>query len=404
MTHPATDSRGRLRLDVQFIAELLRDAPIDAAGASQTFVPYQPPMPDAWNAITEYACTHGLAGLVQKASADREWEIPGAYRAKLAESAARIAARNLHLRHHLERVATCLNDAGIQMMVLKGMALNHRIYDRVDLRPMTDVDLLFRFDDIERACRVLKAAGCVDGEPLLREDFFPRFYYEREFRPSAAPNVKFDVHARLFRPWRYRNVPVDSFWNDAQPIAIGDAELLAPGHEGMLIHLCVHAACHGASRMLWLLDIHRYARRFGAEIDWTGFVDRVKEMKLAWPTLVAIRAVTKTFGPTAPATVISALESETAGWADRLALWQAPRDDQHPLARLCVDALVGRGWKDQMAYLGALLVPQRAHMAELYRTHHPGWLPCAHVWRVVRAGTRGIARCAGRACIPFRHV
>ncbi len=399
MTRLATHLTKTSQTAPEWIAQLLGDD-LNESNLAQLHLP----APEAWDEVTEYACTHGLAGLVLIASADRGVPIADAHRAKLADSAAQIAARNLHLQHHLERVATRLNDADIDVMVLKGMALNHLIYDRLDLRPMTDVDLLFRFDDVDRACRVLKAAGCVDGEPLLREDFFPRFYYEREFRPTDAPNVKFDVHARLFRPWRYRNVSIESIWNHVSPLAIGDANVLVPGHEGMLIHLCVHAACHGASRMLWLLDIHRYAQRFATEIDWNAFVDGVRTMKLAWPTLVAIRAVTKVFGASVPESVISALESEPFSWADRLALWQAPRDDRHPIARLCVDGLAGGAWKDQFAYLGAILVPQRAHMADIYKTHHPGWLPCAHLWRVMRAGTRGIARCIPRACIPIRHV
>ncbi len=395
MTRSVIDNSNANQTVTQIVGELLRE------GAPETIDTLTP---DLENTVTEYACTRGLAGLIQHAITERNLEFTGANRQKLAESAAQIAARNLHLRHHLERVAKRLNDAGIDVMVLKGMALNHLIYDRLDLRPMTDVDLLFCTDDIAPACCALKEAGCVDGETLLREDFFPRFYYEREFRPVDAPNVKFDVHARLFRPWRYRSVPLESFWDGSTSIAIGGAKVRVPGHEGMLIHLCVHAACHGASRLLWLLDIHRYARRFANEIDWSAFADRAISMKLAWPTLAAIRAATEAFGATVPETVVSTLESTSAGWADRLALWQAPRDDQHPVARLLVDALVGGGAKDQLAYLGALLVPQRAHMADLYRIHHPGWLVCAHIWRVVRAGTRGITRCIPRACIPFRHV
>ncbi|HNO80499.1 MAG TPA: nucleotidyltransferase family protein [Phycisphaerae bacterium] len=395
MTRSAIDNSNAEQTVTQIVGELLRE------GAPETIAPLTP---DSENTVTEYACTHGLAGLIQHAITERGLKFTDANRQKLAESAAQIAARNLHLRHHLERVAQRLNNAGIDVMVLKGMALNHLIYDRLDLRPMTDVDLLFRADDIASACRTLKEAGCVDGETLLREDFFPRFYYEREFRPADAPNVKFDVHARLFRPWRYRSVPLESFWDGSTSIAIGGASVRVPGHEGMLIHLCVHAACHGASRLLWLLDIHRYARQFSDEIDWPAFADRVASMKLAWPTLVAIRAAANAFGATVPETVISTLESTPADWADRLALWQAPRDDRHPVARLCVDALVGGGAKDQLAYLGALLIPQRAHMADLYRIHHPGWLVCAHIWRVVRAGTRGITRCIPRTCIPFRHV
>ncbi|NOX57653.1 MAG: nucleotidyltransferase family protein [Planctomycetes bacterium] len=347
---------------------------------------------NAWDAITNYACTHGLAGLVLEAVSDREIQIDQAHRTLLAQSAARIAARNLHLQHHFGQLATCFAQAGVEIMVLKGMALNHLLYDRLDLRPMTDVDLLLRPEDVTKAMRVLEQAGCIAGEPLVRDDFFPRFYYEREFRPADAPDVKFDVHARLFRPWRYRTVPADALWADARRLTMGDATITIPSHEGMLLHLCVHAACHGTTRMLWLLDIHRYILRFRHCIRWSTFIHLAREWQVTWPSLVALREVDHLFGPTTPDWVSRQLQAVQANWADRLALWQAPRDDRHPVARLMVDAVTGGAWREQLGYISAILLPQRTHMADIYKIRHPGWIACAHIWRMLRIPTRSVTR------------
>ncbi len=381
----------------ELVASLLRDAvPVFAQSATQppthSFTPVSGFSESDWARITGYACDHGLAGLVLQAVRRREIQIDAAHHTRLSESAAQITARNLHLRHHLERTLSALTDAGIEAMVLKGMALNHRIYDRLDLRPMTDVDLLFHPNDIHRACRVLEESGYIPGEPLLRGDFFPRFYYEREYRPADAPNVKFDVHARLFRPWRYRSVPAETIWQDVRSIELGDERAIVPGHAGMLLHLCVHASCHGASRLLWLLDIHRYVARFSTEIDWRAFVQNAEALNLTWPIRVALKAASWSFGPTAPDWVWERLRSTPVGWADRLALWQAPRDDGHPVSRLVVDALVGGSWGEQSAYLCAILFPQQAHMADIYKPRHPGWLACAHAWRFLRVGVRSLSR------------
>jgi len=115
------------------------------------------------------------------------------------------------MMHLLERIAARFNKAGVPLMALKGAALNLTLYDRPDARPMADLDLMIRPEDVDQAFALLEELGGLRGEALVREDFFPRFHYEVEYTVGTIYPVKIDLHIRPFRPLRYaQSVPTNA--------------------------------------------------------------------------------------------------------------------------------------------------------------------------------------------------
>jgi len=173
-----------------------------------------------------------------------------------------LSFRNVRMMHLLERIATRFNEAKVPLMALKGAALNLTLYEQPDQRPMGDLDLMVRHEDIESACALLEAMGGLRGEPLVRDDFFPRFHYELEYTLGDIYPVKIDLHVRPFRPLRYaRTVPDHALWQGAESVSVGKATVLIPSTEDMLIHLCVHAAVHGCSQRKWISEIGQWVHR-----------------------------------------------------------------------------------------------------------------------------------------------
>lgn len=290
--------------------------------------------------------------------------------------------RNWRMMRLLERIAVRFQGAGVPLMALKGAALNLTVYRPQDARPMDDLDLLIRPEDVDRAFALLEALGGLRGEPLVREDFFPRFHYEIEYRLGAIYPVKVDLHVRPYRPLRYaQTVPEAAMWENAQRIALNEASILIPGREDMLIHLAAHAAIHGCGRASWLEDIRRWITAFGAQLDWDRFLGAVESWRLALPVRRALARTERAFGPLLPESVSHRLDDASVNLFDRLALWHAPLDAEHPIRHVLVNALSTPGWRFRLAYLGAVVLPSKAHMADWYVPRHWGWLPCAHVLR-----------------------
>jgi len=161
----------------------------------------------------------------------------------------------------------------------------------------------------------------------------------------------------------------------------------------MLIHLAVHAAIHGANRLLWLYDICRFAAENSDQLDWPLLVVRARTWGLSHPLRVGLYRTESVFGSFLPADARAALNHSPAGVLDRLALWHAPRDEAHPLGHVAVNVLSIRGWRPRLRYLAAVLRPARAHLGVLYPWRHRGWTVCAHVWRVLRALGRSVGVC-----------
>ncbi len=296
-----------------------------------------------------------------------------------------LAMRNRRMMRVLEQVTAALNAAGIPVMALKGAALQLTLYERPDQRPMEDLDLLIHAEDLPAARAVLERIGAIPGEPLVRPDFCPRFYYETEYAIGQIYPVKIDLHVRPFRPMRYaRTVPDCALWERARPVAIGAAHLLVPSTEDMLIHLAAHSAIHGNRRIVWLRDIYLWAAQNRDRVDWGNFLATARDWRLALPVRKGIEAAARECGSLCPEWLSHALRDTATTWCDRLALWQAPRDAEHPVAHVLVNMLTTPGWRFTLAYFIAVAMPSREHLGDGYERRHWGWRQAAMLSRGVR--------------------
>ncbi|MBN1514403.1 MAG: nucleotidyltransferase family protein [Phycisphaerae bacterium] len=350
------------------------------------------PEPQAWFRLAEAAGREGLAGLLLESADRRRVGLPLPAHLRLREQATHIASGTAHRLRGFAPIARAFADAGMPLLLLKGAALHLTLYCRPELRPMSDVDCMVPLERAEEACALLDRLGCRRGPGLVRPDFFPTFHNELEYlTPHPDHPVRLDVHARPFRPLRYaQSVPPRAFWEDATSMKLYGASVLVPGAADMLIHLAVHAAIHGADRLLWLYDIYRFAAENSDQLDWSLVMARARAWGLLHPLRVGLHRTASVFGSFLPAEARAGLNRAHSGVLDRLALWHAPRDEAHPLGHVAVNVLSIRGWRPRLRYLAAVLRPAREHLGGLYPWRHPGWTVCAHAWRVLRAVGRGV--------------
>ncbi len=98
--------------------------------------------------------------------------VPSAARERLRDHYETVASRNAILLHDLHAAGAALDKAGIEWVPLKGAALLHRgIYPDRGLRVLSDLDLLVRPVDAQRAWDLLRGHDyrkMVDNEPDAR--------------------------------------------------------------------------------------------------------------------------------------------------------------------------------------------------------------------------------------------
>jgi hypothetical protein len=162
----------------------------------------------------------------------------------------------------LAKALTILHAAGIETMVLKGVALSLLYYRDAGARSMADCDLLVRPAQALAAFRLLEGAG-------WRADYqvTPRTiatFYEVGF--NGANQVALDFH--WFPFWGNQASGDDrAFWEGAVPLTIDGVTTLAPGPTELLLHICIHGARWNMTPPFrWIADAVTLLRNAGAEI------------------------------------------------------------------------------------------------------------------------------------------
>jgi hypothetical protein len=176
-------------------------------------------------------------------------------------------------------------------MVLKGAALHLTLHRNPGDRPMSDLDLMVPPKHAPRMLELLERLGGRLGRPLVRDDFFPRYHYERDVNWPGVTPLRVDLHAHPFRPLAYiRSVPPHAFWRGAERVRVGRAPVCVPNAEDMLLHLAVHCAVHGNQRRQWLTDLRQWVGWHRQRFDWSRFERTARDWGLHHAADVALDA------------------------------------------------------------------------------------------------------------------
>ena len=114
-----------------------------------------------WQKLVHLINDHGIIALsaYNIKAAGVEKQVPGEAMSFLENGYLKSLARNTWLTEHWKEVNTILSNEGIKHILLKGMALEHTIYDARGLRQMNDNDILIHPDEALRAWHLLQNAG-----------------------------------------------------------------------------------------------------------------------------------------------------------------------------------------------------------------------------------------------------
>lgn len=232
-----------------------------------------------------------------------------------------LVARRLERR--LEALLPLLEAYGAAAITLKGASLARRYYGGVTLRPTTDIDLLLRAEDEPRWSAALRAAGFAPvtgrGDPLGGHAL--RF---RELQFRDAGGLLAEAHLALCRyPSYQRAFPLARIWASAQPTIINGVRALSLAPEDELRFLSLHYAVqHGASRLIWLVDVAELLRARGADLAWDRLVDETIARGAAGPVAVTLLRAHALLDAPAPAWARERLRAaaltapELRAWAD----------------------------------------------------------------------------------------
>ena len=230
--------------------------------------------------------------------------------------AARQTARQAQLAEVLARLPA-------PPIVLKGAYLAEQVYPAPGLRPMNDIDLLFRPEELPAVAEVLSGLGY--GAKEKPAELGPGITkHTSTFQRSAAqatPNPYLSADgSRMIEPHRsleeawfgLRCDLTPGMWQRSRltTLAGQPARVLSPADA--LLHLLVHLTYHLIQRapaFVQLADLSVFTAR--VTIDWDDFLARARALRASGYAYAAARLAVETLSAPIPPEVVQALAASS---------------------------------------------------------------------------------------------
>ena len=220
-----------------------------------------------WSVLAGQATRHGVASLVS-------WYLnqacPEGAPAPLRDRFRQNAGRNLLLTGELLRLLGVSEAASIPLVPFKGPVLAWSLYENPALREMSDLDVLVRPRDADRAIGLLRSHGYRPQFPCVDR----RFFGANQEMPLVREDgqVAVDLHWGLLP--RYFPLDASAFFERLAPEPIAGRQVLTFCPEDLLLFLCLHGSKHGWTSLAWLCDIARLLDR--RPVNWDDVLTRAQ--------------------------------------------------------------------------------------------------------------------------------
>jgi Uncharacterised nucleotidyltransferase len=278
-----------------------------------------------WDDLVIRAIVFGLAPQLYHRLESWQLDIPSRAKAKLKVTYQAQVRRNEAIYEQLGEVLAACRSAALSPIALKGVHLAACYYPEPALRPMNDIDLLFKPEELPTAEKVLssldyggKHKSAEMGAGVTKHTST----YRREGEEAQTPNPYLSAdagrmvepHLSLEESWFGLKVNVTpGVWERAETADLQGHSCLVLSPEDLLLHLCVHFCFHlimGAPSMVQLTDLLIVSQ--AGIIDWATFTNRAQAQKAAPFALAALNLAVRLLNAAVPETVLAALSQATS--------------------------------------------------------------------------------------------
>ncbi|MDD4909382.1 MAG: nucleotidyltransferase family protein [Candidatus Omnitrophica bacterium] len=243
--------------------------------------------------------------------------------------------RNILFQKNLCFILEKLNEAGLEVIVLKGALFIEEVYRNPGLRALSDIDMLVKKNDITAVKGVLFQNGYKEvpfsGRPDTRND--AAFEVTKEIENNL--NLGLDVHEE-FVPARPYRIDLPDLWDRTREKVINGTKLSFPSWEDTIIYCALHIRKHPRPNTLhlkFIVDIDAILRSSGLDLDWGYIEAAAKKSAFIHSVYFALYIAKELFGTYIPADVMNRFR---------------PRAVKEKAIRLCMNKnnfLKAAGWQ-----------------------------------------------------------
>ncbi len=180
----------------------------------------------------------------------------------------------------------------IEVILLKGADLRHRLYGDPGARPMDDLDVLINPEDMPRARSMLAEMGFrlapeyMDLSPAYWEILGDAIHYQ----PPPPREISLDLHWEIGALLYFYRLPFALLRKDAMPFSLDGLPVYVLSPENLIIYLCLNTQKDpGIPILSQFLDL--VLALSSLPINWRTLTERTRRFRCQRPVFLILREV-----------------------------------------------------------------------------------------------------------------
>lgn len=197
--------------------------------------------------------------------------------------ARRYQIHSLQVVKEVREINNIFAKEGLKPIYLKGIALQKE-YEDSSLRPMVDIDILFKQEELLKAYEALHKNNFLDSKQKQYldknniDDFCRRYHH---IYIITKNNISIELHHRVTKPADFINCPISkSFFDDFCTTDYFNERVNIPSIENTIIHLLCHFSINSSFKKLLRTLIDIKCINLNHEIKWKEIILKYDDVKI----------------------------------------------------------------------------------------------------------------------------
>lgn len=280
----------------------------------------------------------------------------------LRKSYLAVLSKNMKIYGELAKLLERLNDEEIPVIVLKGAALAELLYENIAIRPMQDIDLIAKGDDIKRINDILLELNWENQEHLSTSGFHKEFSKHISY---VTGRVLMEIHPKLYE------FPKLDPWANAVSAKICSNNTFILGKEDFFLHLCIHLEDHYRTgletNLIWYIDIANFLQRYQDDINWDYVAKISSESKFDGIIHSILREINQSFNGSIPDHIINKFTADKSDLSIEKVFNHVSNPIKHFFALMAeVSGPRNASLKNRAFIIFRNIFPCKAYMVEKY--------------------------------------
>ncbi|MGE7780199.1 nucleotidyltransferase family protein [Peribacillus sp. NPDC097264] len=197
---------------------------------------------------------------------------PAFYQQILKEKFQRVLFQNILIKNQTNQILNGFEKSGIDIIPLKGTAFAEQHFGHLGSRPTSDIDLLIKPTDMDRAIDIVKSLGYIEERKPIP------FHFHRSYSkvlPGSSIPLTVELHWDILKQTT-ANFCVEEIWEEA--LSINDSFYIKQLSEFHLFYMiCLHGWRHNMESLKYFIDIIQLISTLN--IDYVRLLEDTKRHK-----------------------------------------------------------------------------------------------------------------------------